>query len=181
MDARRDALAGAAAMILAVEEIGRTRSGLVATVGELAVRPGAKNVVPGSAVFSLDVRGPAQAVIDDALRAIRASVRAIGDARGLRSTVDVLSTVPPTPLDAALRDLLLRGARAAGVDAPVLSSGAGHDAINAQLAGVPSGLLFVRSTGGSHTPAESASLEDALAGARVLAFALSELAAAPLS
>jgi beta-ureidopropionase / N-carbamoyl-L-amino-acid hydrolase len=62
------------------------------------------------------------------------------------------------------------------VDAPELFSGAGHDAENAQLAGVPTGMLFVRSTGGSHNPNELATLDDAVLGARALALALRELA-----
>jgi len=94
----------------------------------------------------------------------------------VRSTVDVLTRVPAVPLDAALRDLFLRGATVVGVDPPELFSGAGHDAENAQLAGVPTGMLFVRSTGGSHNPNELATLDDAVLGARALAFALQELA-----
>jgi len=54
--------------------------------------------------------------------------------------------------------------------------GPGHDAENAQLAGVPTGMLFVRSTGGSHNPNELATLDDAVQGARALALALRELA-----
>ncbi len=176
MDARRDALAGAAAMILAVEALARSREGVVATVGELAVRPGAKNVVPGAATFSLDVRAGDPAALEATVREIRAAVRRAGDERGLRSTVDALATVPVTPLDPALRDLLLRAATAEGVAAPVLVSGAGHDAMNAQLAGVPAAMLFVRSTGGSHTPRERCDTADAALGATVLARALGELA-----
>jgi len=69
-----------------------------------------------------------------------------------------------------------RSAAAIGVSAPELFSGAGHDAENAQLAGVPTGMLFVRSTGGSHNPNELATLDDAVQGAQALALALRELA-----
>ncbi len=55
-------------------------------------------------------------------------------------------------------------------------SGPGQDAENSQLAGVPTGMLFVRSTGGSHNPNELATLDDAVLGARALAIALKELA-----
>lgn len=176
MDARRDALAGAAAMLLAVEAVARSREGAVATVGEIAVRPGAKNVVPGAATFSLDVRAGEPAALEAAVREIRAAVRRVGDERGLRSIVDVLSSVPVTPLEPALRDLFRRAAAAEGVAAPVLVSGAGHDAMNAQLSGVPAAMLFVRSTGGSHTPREHCDAADAALGAAVLARALGELA-----
>jgi acetylornithine deacetylase/succinyl-diaminopimelate desuccinylase-like protein len=95
----------------------------------------------------------------------------------VRSSLDVLTRVPAVPLDAKLRDLFLRSAKQVGVDAPELFSGAGHDAENSQLAGVPTGMLFVRSTGGSHNPNELATLDDAVLGARALAVALGELAA----
>ena len=85
--------------------------------------------------------------------------------------------MPVAPLDPGLRDLLLRTTKAVGVDAPLLVSGAGHDAQNPQLAGVPTGMIFVRSTGGSHTPRESCDPADAALGAEALALAIKELAA----
>jgi hydantoinase/carbamoylase family amidase len=176
MTAREDALAAAAEMILAVESAARALPDAVGTVGEISVRPGAKNVVPGECVFSLDLRARDEQTVERLAREVRAAIRRIGDARGVRSSLDVLTRVPAVPLDAKLRDLLLRSAKQVGVDAPELFSGAGHDAENSQLAGVPTGMLFVRSTGGSHNPNELATLDDAVLGARALALALSELA-----
>ena len=176
MSAREDALAAAAEMILAVEAAARVLPDAVGTVGEIAVRPGAKNVVPGECVFSLDLRARNEETVELLTREVRAAIRRIGDERGVRSSIDVLSKVPAVPLDPQLRDLFLRSAKAVGVEAPELFSGAGHDAENAQLAGVPTGMLFVRSTGGSHNPNELATLEDAVLGARALALALEELA-----
>jgi allantoate deiminase len=176
MTAREDALAAAAEMVLAVETAARALPDAVGTVGEISVRPGAKNVVPGECVFSLDLRARNEQTVEQLARDVRAAIRRIGDARGLRSTLDVLSRVPAVPLDPKLRDLFLRSARAVGVEAPELFSGAGHDAENSQLAGVPTGMLFVRSTGGSHNPNELAALDDAVLGARALSLALKELA-----
>ena len=56
MDARRDALAAAAEVVLAVERLGRAEAGLVATVGALSLSPNVGNVVPGEARMLLDVR-----------------------------------------------------------------------------------------------------------------------------
>src|SRR5438445_2969402 len=53
---RRDALTAAAEFILAVEHSARATDGLRATVGHLAVNPGAINVVPGETQLTLDVR-----------------------------------------------------------------------------------------------------------------------------
>jgi len=176
MSARRDALAAASEMVLAVETAARALTDAVGTVGEIAVRPGAKNVVPGECVFSLDLRARNEATLEQLTRDVRAAIRRIGDARGVRSSVDVLSRVAAVPLDPQLRDLFLRCATQVGVDAPELFSGAGHDAENSQLAGVPTGMLFVRSTGGSHNPNELAAADDAVLGATALALALKELA-----
>lgn len=176
MTEREDALAAAAEMLLAVEAAARELPDAVGTVGEIAVRPGAKNVVPGECVFSLDLRAREDHVVEALTRTVRVAIRRIGDARGVRSSIDVLSRVPAVPLDAKLRDLFLRCATTVGVAAPELFSGAGHDAENAQLAGVPTGMLFVRSTGGSHNPNELATLDDAALGAQALALALRELA-----
>jgi allantoate deiminase len=176
MTAREDALAAAAEMVLAVEAAARALPDAVGTVGEIAVRPGAKNVVPGECVFSLDLRARNEETVEQLGRDVRAAIRRIGDARGVKSSIDVLSRVPAVPLDPALRDLFLRSAKQVGVEAPELFSGAGHDAENSQLAGVPTGMLFVRSTGGSHNPNELATLDDAVLGARALALALKELA-----
>ncbi|HET8568303.1 MAG TPA: Zn-dependent hydrolase [Candidatus Limnocylindria bacterium] len=177
MGARKDTLAAASEMVLAVERIASAVPDAVGTVGEISVRPGAKNVVPGETVFSLDIRAPRDDDVERVLRELRAEMRRIGDARGVTSTVDVLARVPATAMDEGLQDLLLRSAKAVGVEAPLMISGAGHDAQNPALAGVPTGMLFVRSTGGSHTPTESASLDDAVLGTEALARALRELAA----
>ncbi len=176
MTARADALAAAAEMILAVEGAARALPDAVGTVGEIAVRPNAKNVVPGECVFSLDLRARNEDTVEALARDVRSAIRRIGDARGVKSTIDVLARVPAVPLDAGLRDLFLRSAQGVGVTAPELFSGAGHDAENAQLAGVPTGMLFVRSTGGSHNPNEFATLDDAVLGAQALALAIRELA-----
>jgi allantoate deiminase len=177
MTARADALAAAAEMVLAVEAAASALPDAVGTVGEISVRPGAKNVVPGECVFSLDLRARDEHTVEGLTREVRAAIRRVGDARGVKSIIDVLSRVPAVPLDPALRDLFLRSAQVVGVAAPELFSGAGHDAENAQLAGVPTGMLFVRSTGGSHNPNELATLDDAVLGATALAQALRELAA----
>ncbi len=176
MTARADALLGAAEMALSLETIARSYRNTVGTVGEMSVRPGAKNVVPGECTFSIDVRAPDQQLIDAVMNDLHETVRRVSDARGLETSIDVFNTLPPTPLDATMRDMFSRAAASVGVEAPELSSGAGHDAQNPQLAGVPTGMLFIRSTGGSHTPRESAATVDAALAADALAFVLRRLA-----
>src|SRR5438309_848873 len=174
MTARADALAAASEIVLAVERIARGRPDAVGTVGEIAVRPGAKNVVPGECVFSLDLRAARDH--DGLVREVLAAVASVASSRRVDSSVDELARVPVTSLDAKIRDVLRRATASVGVDAPELVSGAGHDAQNPARSGVPTGMIFVRSTGGSHTPREFASVDDAALGAQALANAIKELA-----
>jgi allantoate deiminase len=174
MTARADALVAASEIVLAVERIARGRSDAVGTVGEIAVRPGAKNVVPGECTFSLDLRAARDH--DDLVREVLDAVTSIASERGVEASVDDLARVPATPLDPKIRDVLKRATRSVGVEAPMLVSGAGHDAQNPALSGVPTGMIFVRSTGGSHTPREFAAIDDATLGAQALANAIKELA-----
>jgi len=174
MTARADALAAASEVVLAVEQIAGERPDSVGTVGEIAVRPGAKNVVPGECVFSLDLRAARDH--DGLVHEVLATLMSIASVRGVEVTVDDLARVPATPLDPAIRQVLERATKSVGVDAPLLVSGAGHDAQNPALSGVPTGMIFVRSTGGSHTPREFASIDDAALGAQALANAIKELA-----
>jgi allantoate deiminase len=174
MTARADALAAASEIVLAVERIARGRTDAVGTVGEIAVRPGAKNVVPGECVFSLDLRAARDH--DGLVREALAAVTSVASSRRVDSSVDELARVPVTSLDAKIREVLRRATASVGVEAPELVSGAGHDAQNPALSGVPTGMIFVRSTGGSHTPREFASVDDAALGAQALANAIKELA-----
>jgi len=174
MTARADALAAASEIVLAVERIARGRPDAVGTVGEIAVRPGAKNVIPGECVLSLDLRAARDH--DELVREVLASVTDVARSRGVAASIDELARVPVTSLDPKIRDVLGRSTKSVGVDAPELVSGAGHDAQNPALSGVPTGMIFVRSTGGSHTPREFASVDDAALGAQALANAIKEVA-----
>jgi allantoate deiminase len=143
LDARRDALAGAAEWVLAVEGVG--------TVGQLAVEPGARNVIPGRVTLSLDVRRPDDADRHAAFEQLKRAAGEIAARRGL--DLDwAESHHAGVRMDEAL------GA-AWGVEVR-LPSGAGHDA--AMMASVcPATMLFVRCRGGiSHNPAESVAEAD---------------------
>src|SRR3990170_2301735 len=83
MELRRDALAGAAELVLAAEAAARDEPGLVATVGELAVAPGAAKVVPGGGTLSLDVRHADDAARERACALLRAQVEALAAERRL--------------------------------------------------------------------------------------------------
>ena len=160
MTLRRDALAGAAEFVTAVETDARQDAGLVATVGQLDVRPGAGNVIPGAAAGFLDVRSPRDAQRLAACARLEAAARAVAARRGLALTWREVQGHPATACTEGLRARLAAAVARAGHPVLELPSGAGHDAV--ALAGrLPVGMLFVRCRDGlSHHPAEHAALED---------------------
>jgi N-carbamoyl-L-amino-acid hydrolase len=162
------------------------RAGAVATFGKVAVDPNGVNAVPSLVRGWLDSRAAAQDALDDVVGAVERAARAAAEEHGVRLEVARESFTPETRFDHALRDrlaALLGGGREGAGDggsrpAPVLGTGAGHDA--GILAGsIPTAMLFVRNpTGVSHSPAEHAAEDDCAAGVRALADALEGLARA---
>ena len=161
MEVRRDALAAAAEVVLAVEQAARGEPAeTVATVGTLVVEPGAVSVIPGRVCLGLDARAiDAQSLarLDDA---VRAAISEIAGRRGIDAQLRVLRTGEPAVLDATLARAALAAAERHGIAATATWSGAGHDAQHlAALA--PTLLLFVPLRGGeSHTPFEAADATD---------------------
>jgi allantoate deiminase len=168
MDLRRDALAAAAEWILAVEALARETEGLVATVGEARVEPGAGNVIPGRVALTLDVRHRDDAARDAGVAALRDRAGAIATARGLDVEWEIVQETAAVACSPQLADALAAAARACGHRELRLTSGAGHDAaVMAALA--PVAMLFVRCAGGiSHHPAESVSHADVAAAIEVV-------------
>jgi allantoate deiminase len=176
MGERKDALAGAAECVLAVEEVSLAAAGgAIATVGEIEVQPGAQNVVPGSATISLDVRSVSKERRGGALDAILDRVERICERRGLDWRVEGLGDVAPVPMTEEVAGALASACERLGLAAPRLPSMAGHDAQALATIGVPTGMLFVRSTNGSHNPDEHADASDAAEGARALLLACAAL------
>lgn len=168
MRLRQDALAAAAECVLAAERIATGVPDAVATVGQLAPSPGATNVIPGRAVFSLDVRSPRDADRAAVAAAILAECRAIATRR--RVTIDIVQTHELASCGCAgwLQAQLSAAIAADGHRVVALPSGAGHDAM-AMVALTDVAMLFLRCRDGiSHHPAESITAEDAATGARVL-------------
>ena len=169
MPLRRDALAGAAEMILAIESIAQDdASDLVATVGRIEALPGAPNVIVGEVRFSVDIRSGDAARRDRAAAVIDAALRAIAEHRALSLSTSLVHDLPASPCDPTLMDLLDAAAAEAGHPPFRLVSGAGHDAmVMAALA--PTAMLFIRCRDGiSHNPAEHVEPADADAALAVM-------------
>ncbi len=181
MPLRRDALAAAAAFIVAVEthavEQANATPGLVATVGAIEAQPGAPNIIAGHVKLSLDIRHADDCTRLRFRRLCTSEARRIAHARGVEVRVRQTSQQASVPMDAALTASLARAVETAGCTPHPMPSGAGHDAM-ILAPHVPTAMLFLRTPAGlSHHPAEAVSAGDVQAAIATLAHLLPLLAA----
>jgi acetylornithine deacetylase/succinyl-diaminopimelate desuccinylase-like protein len=164
MDVREDALVTAAEFVLHAREVACGIDGAVATVGQVFVEPGGTNVIPGRVVVSVDARAPDAERLDRLAAAL---------------AIEEPIRTEPAPMSEEIRAALRAEVEALGAPALELPSGAGHDAGILASAGVPAGMLFVRSLNGgvSHNPAELSSPEDIALAVDALTGALRRLVA----
>lgn len=168
---RRDPMVAAAQVVAMVQAVARGIPDARATVGRLVPVPGGTNVIASRVDLWLDLRHPDDALTRFLVHEISTRAETLAADQGCTVVVTEESFSPTVDFDPALRDRLV------GVlpDAPVLGTGAGHDA-GVLKEHVATGMLFVRNpTGVSHAPAESVEDPDAEAGADALADCLEEL------
>jgi allantoate deiminase len=166
---RRDALAGAAECIVAIEEFCRTdEDGLVGTVGYIHAMPGATNVIPGQVSFTIDIRAPTDAHRKLAVADIVRRIETIAKRRKLSLQLDVAHESRTVPCAPWLKRQVAEAIAAEGYRVFELPSGAGHDGM-AMIDIADVAMVFVRCRGGiSHHPDEHVDTADVDAGARVL-------------
>jgi len=163
---RDDPMLRLAAAVLAARE-SADRHAALATIGKVNVEPGGTNAIPSLVRAWLDARGENEADV-------RAVVAAVAAAAGAGASEESWSpeVVFGQPLQHRIAGLL--------GGAPVLATGAGHDAGVLAGAGVPAAMLFVRNpTGVSHSPAEHADVDDCLAGIEALTTVIADLLSEP--
>ncbi len=160
MHLRRDAIAGAAEWISAVEREGQRAEGLVATVGVVEPKPGVTNVIAGEARLTLDVRHGADDVRTRAVEDLIRLAEEIAARRGLSVSQETLSSQTSVAMDPILVGQIAEAIRKAGCAPYRMVSGAGHDAmILAEK--VPAAMIFLRTPGGiSHNPEENVEAKD---------------------
>lgn len=161
MSMRHDPAPAAAEIVLAAERMARETPELLATVGRIVTEPGSSNVIPASVVITLDVRHPLDDERTRAVTTLRHLAEQHAKTRGLDVDWRVMRNHPATPCDLALAQVVRRSAAAAMADvAPLLPSGAGHDAVTMADA-LPVGMMFIRCKRGiSHNPDESVAVAD---------------------
>lgn len=153
----------AAAVLAARRDAGEL--GAVATIAKVLVHPNGTNAIPSRVLAWLDARAPGQAVLDRVVDEVTAAVALAADAEGVELVVEAESVLSEVAFDPVLGAATAE--RIGG--APLMATGAGHDAGVLAQAGVPAAMVFVRNpTGVSHSPAEFAADQDCLAGAAAL-------------
>jgi allantoate deiminase len=182
MAGRADAVCAAARFALAVREAATAAGdGAVATVGRIETPGGASNVLPARVEVTTDARAGDPAVFAALCAAVERAAADAAAAEGCTATVRPAGRIEPVPMAAVARAALARAVEAGGAPVVEIASGAGHDAQCLAAAGVPAGMLFVRSLAGgvSHRPDEHTDAEAVGLAVDALEHALADLADRP--
>jgi beta-ureidopropionase / N-carbamoyl-L-amino-acid hydrolase len=172
---RRDPMLPYALTVLAARAAAAAH-GALATFGRVIAEPGGANAISSVVHAWLDARAPDAATLDELVSDIWVAAQSAASQHHVGVEQRSESITPLVSFDKALRDRLVSVLGEAGFSAPVLATGAGHDA-GVLAARIPTAMLFVRNpTGISHSPAEHAEPADCEAGVAALAAVLADLA-----
>ncbi|WP_059173892.1 allantoate deiminase [Bacillus sp. FJAT-27445] len=176
MGYRKDAVFAASQMIVEIVTMAREAGDpLVATVGKIEVQPNIVNVVPGKAIFTIDVRHTDKEAIVSFTEKMTGMMNDISKEHGVETAIDMWMDADPVPMDQTVVKLIEKQCKENGLNYKLMHSGAGHDSqIFAPV--VPTAMLFVPSLKGiSHNPAEFTEPADLAEGVKALIGALYEL------
>lgn len=168
MNRRYDALNCAAEVIIAAQTIAKQYPPGVGTVGKLAIEPNSRNVVPGQAHFSIDLRHPNPNVLTRMAEDLIAKAEAVAAQTGCSVTHNIVGHFEPVAFDTSCVTLIRRVTEARGLSWMEIVSGAGHDACYVARK-APTAIIFCPCKDGlSHNEAEAISPIWAENGANVL-------------
>ncbi|MGB2319016.1 MAG: Zn-dependent hydrolase [Candidatus Puniceispirillum sp.] len=177
MPNRINAGLGMARITQLVDEIAWSHAPLaVGAVGHCDIYPNSRNIIPETAVFTIDFRHPSQEVIDDMEQRLREGAQKIIDEIGLTMTIEQVGQFDPVTFDKGCVSAVRRAAERLGYTHRDIVSGAGHDACLINRV-APTAMVMCPCVGGlSHNEAEEISQEWATAGTDVLFHAVLEAA-----
>jgi N-carbamoyl-L-amino-acid hydrolase len=168
MDARLDAGVGAANFMLAARQMVLDQfPNCVANVGQIVFGSGAMNIVPSTAKLGAEYRSPNQKQMVALKDALEGVAERIAEENDLRLEWEDLGAIAPTRCDQSIQDAFREACERLGLESIDLHSGAGHDTM-AMAAICPAGMIFIPSTGGSHSAREHAEWGAYVQGANVL-------------
>jgi allantoate deiminase len=176
MDFRQDAGLVAAECMLELERLAREAGGsTVGTGGEIELKPGLINAVPGKARFSLDIRGVDEGAFRGVARDIATFAERAAGKRGMTTEYRQRQTLSPAPLDERVVGALEAAVKVTREPYMTMHSGAAHDTMSISDR-VPSAMVFVPCRDGiSHSPEEDANPADAALGAEIMLNAIKTL------
>jgi beta-ureidopropionase / N-carbamoyl-L-amino-acid hydrolase len=166
---RLDAAQGASSFILAARRVVMEDfPECVVNTGALQLLPGAFNIVPETALLSLEFRAPEQSRLDKLEQTLLELARREAGRFDLQIHIEPKGKHLPTPMSPLMQEAFRRAAKKLGLKSMDMASGAGHDA--QALAGLcPVGMIFVPSVGGaSHSARELTHWQDCINGANTL-------------
>ncbi|WP_072892014.1 allantoate deiminase [Ornithinibacillus halophilus] len=177
MGYRKDAVYAASQMIYEIiSESKKYGDPLVATVGKIEVTPNVVNVVPGKALFTMDIRHTDKSVLVEFTDVVNEKLNTLASDHGVEINIDMWMDEDPVPMDENIVKLIEQSCDANSLNYKVMHSGAGHDS-QILAPHVPTAMLFVPSRDGiSHNPAEYTEPADLAEGVKALMGALYELA-----
>jgi ureidoglycolate amidohydrolase len=179
MPGRKDALAAAAELVLALEAAAKSTGAIdtVGTVGVCEVFPGAVNSIPSRVQMTTDVRDIDRARRDGVMAALARAAEEVGTRRDVKIMTELINADPPTTCDAEILAALEKSAKAAGKRFKKMVARAYHDSSFVSCI-APTAMLFIPCRGGvSHRPDEYASPEWIGGGVHVLSRTLAALSA----
>ena len=179
MPGRKDALAAAAELVLALEAAAKSTGAIdtVGTVGVCEVFPGAVNSIPSRVQMTTDVRDIDRARRDGVMAALARAAEEVGTRRDVKIMTELINADPPTICDGAILAALEESAKAAGKRFKKMVARAYHDSSFVSCI-APTAMLFIPCRGGvSHRPDEYASPEWIGSGVHVLSRTLAALSA----
>ncbi|MEH7547916.1 MULTISPECIES: hydantoinase/carbamoylase family amidase [Bacillaceae] len=170
MSLRNDPLVGAAELIVEVDKVcsGESAKQTVGTVGIIQAYPGGSNIIPNVVEFSLDLRDINLSRRNRVFNQIETKLKQICKERGLAYTINCNMEIDPVECSKEVVDRLSVVSETKGITAPIMVSGAGHDAmLLAEITDI--GMIFVRCRDGiSHNPKEWAEIADIINGTEIL-------------
>ncbi|MBG9946002.1 M20 family metallo-hydrolase [Brevibacillus formosus] len=170
MPMRKDALVGAAKVILAVNELAKLdpQAPTVGTVGHLEVFPDSRNIIPERVRFSIDLRDIDVKRRDEREQALREAIELAAVEGGLHYTITEDTNSDPRYCADWIKAIMHEESSKLGASVRELMSGPFHDALALSYV-CDYGMIFVRCKDGiSHNPQEYAAYEDIALGTELL-------------
>ena len=170
MTIRKDALVGAAEIIVALNQIANQIPGAptVGTVGTINVFPASRNIIPEEVTFTIDLRDIDLERRHRYEKQLMDKIESITRKHQLTYEISEDTNSEPRYCANWIKDIIHAQCNALHLDAPELMSGPFHDSLPLSYA-CDYAMIFIRSKDGiSHNPLEYSSYEDLALGTEVL-------------